>query len=70
MTGMFGRDHDMRRHAVKFALLAVMAGLLGACEGITPVKRAPAALGPQEMDPNAAGVLSGDDGQIILFEKK
>ncbi len=66
---MFGRD-DMRRHAAKYALLAVMAGLLGACEGITPVKSAPAAYGPQEMDPNAHGVLSGDDGQIILFEKK
>lgn len=67
---MFGRDHDLRRDAAKLALLAVMAGLLGACQGITPVKSAPAASGPQEMDPNAPGVLSGDDGQIILFEKK
>jgi hypothetical protein len=70
MTGMFGQDHDRRRYAVKFALLAVMAGLLGACDGITPVTSAPAANGPQEMDPKAPGVLSGDDGQIILFEKK
>ena len=67
---MFGRDHGMRRDAAKYALLAVMAGLLGACQGITPVKSAPAAYGPQEMDPNAPGVLSGDGGQIILFEKK
>ncbi len=66
---MFGRV-DMRRDAVKYALLAVTAGLLGACQGITPVKSAPAASGPQEMDPNTPGVLSGDDGQIILFEKK
>jgi hypothetical protein len=70
MTGMFGQDHGMRRHAVKFALLAVMAGVLGACQGITPVKSAPAAYGPQEMDPKAPGVLSGDDGAIVLFEKK
>ena len=67
---MFGRDHGMRRNAAKLALLAVMAGLLGACEGITPVTSAPASNGPQEMDPKAPGVLSGDDGQIILFEKK
>ena len=67
---MFGQDRDGRRRAAKLALLAVMAGLLGACQGITPVKSNPAALGPQEMDPNAPGVLSGDDGSITLFERK
>ena len=70
MTGMFERDHYLRRNAAKLALLTVMAGLLGACQGITPVKSAPAASGPQEMDPNTPGLLSGDDGQIILFERK
>ena len=67
---MFGRDEDRRRNAVKLALLAVMAGLLGACQGITPVTSAPASTGPQELDPKAPGVLSGDDGAIILYEKK
>jgi hypothetical protein len=43
---------------------------LGACQGITPVKSAPAAYGPQEMDPSQPGLLSGDDGAIILYEKK
>ena len=66
---MFGRE-DMRRNAVKYALLAVTAGLLGACQGIPPVKSAPASVGAQEMDPNGHGVLSGDDGAIILYEKK
>jgi hypothetical protein len=64
------QQHSVTRRAVRLAALAGLVAVLGACEGITPVKSAPAASGPQEMDPNAPGVLSGDDGQIILFEKK
>jgi len=64
------QQHSVTRRAVRLAALAGLVAVLGACQGITPVKSAPAASGPQEMDPNAPGVLSGDDGQIILFEKK
>ena len=67
---MFGRDENGRHIAAKLALVAVMAGLLGACEGITPVKSAPASMGPQEMDPSNPGIVSGDDGSITLYERK
>jgi hypothetical protein len=70
MTGMFGRDENKRRSAAKLALLVVVMGALAACQGITPVKSAPAANGPQEMDPNQRGLLSGDDGAIILYDRK
>jgi hypothetical protein len=58
------------RRAVRLAVLAGLVAVLSACQGITPMKSAPAAGGPQEMDPNAPGVLSGDQGSIVLFEKK
>jgi hypothetical protein len=64
------QQHSVTRRAVRLAALAGLVAVLGACQGITPVTSAPAANGPQEMDPKAPGVLSGDDGQIILFEKK
>ena len=64
------QQHSVRRRAVRLAVLAGVVAMLGACQGITPVKSAPAAYGPQEMDPNAPGVLSGDQGSIVLFEKK
>jgi hypothetical protein len=63
-------QHSVGRRAVRLAVLVGLLGVLGACEGITPVTHAPAATGPQEMDPNAPGVLSGDDGSITLYEKK
>jgi len=53
---------------VKLAVIAGLAGLLGACEGVTPMKSYPV---PQaEIDPSKPGVLTGDDGAIILYEKK
>ena len=64
------QQHSVGRRAVRLAVLAGFLAVLGACQGITPMKSAPAAGGPQEMDPNAPGVLSGDQGNIVLFEKK
>ncbi|MEI9987862.1 MAG: hypothetical protein WDN69_34955 [Aliidongia sp.] len=60
----------MGRRAAKLVVLAGLVGLLGACAGIKPVTSAPASTGPQEMDPNQGGVLSGDQGSITLFERK
>jgi hypothetical protein len=67
---MVAVKHSVGRRAVRLATLAGLLAVLGACQGITPVKSAPAAAGPQEMDPNQRGLLSGDDGAIILYEKK
>ena len=64
------QQHSVRRRAARLAVLAGLVAVLGACQGITPMKSAPAAGGAQEMDPNAPGVLSGDQGNIVLFEKK
>jgi hypothetical protein len=64
------QQHSVGRRAVRLAVLAGVLAVLGACQGITPVTSNPAATGPQEMDPNAPGVLSGDDGAITLYEKK
>jgi len=64
------QQDSVGRRAARLAVLAGLVAMLGACEGITPMKTAPAATGPQEMDPNAPGVLSGDEGSIVLFEKK
>ncbi len=64
------QQRSVQRRAVRLAVLAGFVAVLGACQGITPMKNAPAASGPQEMDPNAPGVLSGDQGSIVLFEKK
>ena len=67
---MVPKTHSVGRRAVRLAVLVGLMVGLGACQGITPVKSNPAAGGPQEMDPNQAGVLSGDDGSITLFERK
>lgn len=51
---------------------AVLVGLgvaLGACSGIKPMTSYP--VPGSEMDPaNRPGLISGDDGAIILYEKK
>jgi len=63
-------DHDCRtgQRAMRLAVLAMLAGLLGACAGITPMKSYP--LPAAEMDPNKPGLLSGDDGAMTLYERK
>jgi len=54
--------------ALRFALLAAVAGLLAACAGITPMTNYP--VPNSELDPSKPGLLSGDDGVITLYEKK
>ena len=66
---MLAQERSVGRRAVKLVVLAGLIGLLGACEGITPMKTL-SNTGPQEMDPNQPGVLSGDQGSITLFERK
>jgi hypothetical protein len=56
----------------KILAAAVLVGLsmtLGACGGIKPMTSYP--VPGSEMDPtNRPGLISGDDGAIILYEKK
>jgi|GEM_PF-6596736 hypothetical protein len=54
--------------AAKLAVIAGLVGFLGACEGIKPMNSIP--IPDSELDPSKPGIFSGDDGAIILYEKK
>lgn len=58
----------LRKGCGRLALLAAAAGLLAACAGVTPMKSYP--VPGSEIDPSKPGLLSGDDGAIVLFERK
>ena len=53
---------------LRLALVVGLAALLGACHGITPMQRYP--VPGSEMDPNQPGLLSGDDGAFVIWQKK
>jgi hypothetical protein len=52
----------------RLALLAAIAGMLAACSGVTPMKNYP--VPESELDPSKPGLFSGDDGSIILYDRK
>jgi hypothetical protein len=61
-------NHGTGRRAVRLAVLTILVGLLGACNGVTPMKNYPTP--GAELDPDKPGLLSGDDGAITLYERK
>jgi hypothetical protein len=65
---MLGQGNRAGRRAVRLAVLAGLAGLLGACAGVTPMTSYP--VPGSELDTSKPGVLSGDDGSITLYERK
>jgi hypothetical protein len=65
---MTNRETRAKRRSLQLAVLVTLAAALGACQGITPMKSYP--VPGSEMDPNHPGILSGDDGAFILYEKK
>jgi hypothetical protein len=58
----------LRKGSGRLVLLAAIAGLLAACGGVTPMTSYP--VPGSEMDPSKPGLLSGQDGAIILYDRK
>lgn len=57
--------------AVRLAMLAAVVGILGACDGIDiKPTTTPLTVPTQEMRDNQPGLLSGPDGDFVIYEKK
>ena len=65
---MLDNGYRTGRRAARLAVLAVLTGILGACDGVTPMKTYP--MPAAEMDPSKPGLLSGDEGSMTLYERK
>jgi hypothetical protein len=57
--------------AVRLAMLAAVVGVLGACDGIDiKPTTTPLTVPTQEMRDDQPGLLSGPDGDFVIYERK
>jgi hypothetical protein len=56
--------------AIRLAMLAAAVGALGACDIDIKPTTTPLTVPTQEMKDNQPGLLSGPDGDFVIYERK